>query len=220
MQRFWKNNSLSIVLIGLFLFSLIGFMVSGYNENNDEKQDRNEPTVSFGEYLTSGDFIEPLFVNWESEFLQQFMYVVLTIFLFQKGSSESKKIDEPDPVDEDPARHRADPNAPAPVRKGGFVLTLYKNSLTLVFLGLFLITVVLHAWGGVSSYNEQQVMHGHPTITFFQFFATARFWSQSFQNWQSEFMSVFAIVTLGIFLRQQGSPESKPVHASNEETGH
>lgn len=220
MQRFWKNNGLSVVVLGLFVLSMIGFIVSGYKENNQEKQERNEPPVSLSEYVTSGDFTEVLFVNWESEFLQQFAYVVLTIFLFQRGSSESKKIDEPDPVDEDPAKHRGDADAPGPVRKGGFALTLYKHSLSLVFLVLFIATFLLHGLGGVQAYNEEQVMHGQQPISYVQFFGTARFWSQSFQNWQSEFLSVFSIVVLGIFLRQQGSPESKPVHAPHSETGH
>lgn len=219
-MRFLKNNGLSIVLIVLFIVCLVGFIFSGYAENNQERQEKNEPTVSLGTYLASGDFMEPLFVNWESEFLQQFAYVVLTVFLFQKGSSESKKLEEPDPVDEKPENHRDDPNAPGPVRRGGFALTLFKNSLSLVFLILFIITFLLHGVAGLSSYNQEQTMHGQATVSFFQYFATARFWSQSFQNWQSEFLSVFSIVVFGIFLRQYGSPESKPVHAPHSETGH
>lgn len=217
---FLKNNGLSITLIALFIACLIGFIFTGYSENNEEKQQKGEPTVSLGAYLTSGDFTEVLFVNWESEFLQQFAYVVLTIFLFQKGSSESKKIEEPDPADAKPEEHQNDPDAPGPVRRGGFALILFRNSLSLVFLALFIITFLLHAWGGLSAYNQEQVQHGQQTVSFFQFLGTARFWSQSFQNWQSEFLSVFSIVVLGIFLRQYGSPESKPVHASHDETGH
>lgn len=220
MRDFWKNNNLSMVLLGLFAACLVGFVASGYQENNQERQEKNEPAVSLTEYVTSGDFTEPLFVNWESEFLQQYAYVVLTIFLFQRGSSESKKIDEADPVDEDPANHSDQPDSPWPVRKGGFVLTLYKHSLSLAFLGLLIVSMLLHALGGVEAYNQEQVMHGQQTISYLQFFATARFWSQSFQNWQSEFLSVFTIVVLGIFLRQYGSPESKPVAAPNSDTGH
>ncbi|HEU5099501.1 MAG TPA: DUF6766 family protein [Roseiflexaceae bacterium] len=219
-MRFLKNNGLSIVLIALFIGCLVGFIFTGHTEENEQKQHKGEPTVSLGEYLSSGDFAEPLFVNWESEFLQQFAYVVLTIFLFQKGSSESKKIDEPDQADEKPEEHRDDPDAPRPVRKGGFELALFKNSLSLAFLALFIIAFLLHGAGGLSAYNQEQVQHGQPTVNFLQFFGTARFWSQSFQNWQSEFLSVFSIVVLGIFLRQYGSPESKPVHAPHHETGH
>jgi hypothetical protein len=219
-MRFLKNNGLSIVLIALFIGCLIGFVFTGYEENNEEKQQKGEPTVSLGEYLSSGDFAEPLIVNWESEFLQQFAYVVLTIFLFQKGTAESKKFEEADPVDENPEQHQRDPNAPRPVRRGGLVLALYKNSLSLAFLILFIIAFILHGLGGLKAYNQGQLQHGQPQVSFLEFFETARFWSQSFQNWQSEFLSVFLIVVLGIFLRQYGSPESKPVHAPHDETGH
>lgn len=219
-MRTLKNYGLSITLIILFLGCLIGMALSGYAENNQEKQEKNEPTVSFGQYLASGDFVEPLFVNWESEFLQQFAYVVLTIFLFQKGSSESKKLDGSDPVDERPEDHRSDPQAPWPVRAGGMALLLYRNSLSLAFLAMFIVSFVLHGVGGLAAYNESQVRHGQAAVTFMQFLGTPRFWSQSFQNWQSEFLSVFAIVTMGITLRQYGSPESKPVHAPHSETGH
>jgi len=219
-MRFLKNNGLSIVLLLLFIGCLIGFIFTGYAESNQQKQQKGEPTVSLAEYLSSGDFAEPLFVNWESEFLQQFAYVVLTIFLFQKGSTESKKLDQPDPVDEKPELHQHDPSAPGPVRRGGFALKLFQNSLSLAFLVLFVIAFVLHGLGGMNAYNQEQIQHGQPTLSFFQFLETARFWSQSFQNWQSEFLSVFSIVVLGIFLRQYGSPESKPVHAPHDETGH
>jgi hypothetical protein len=219
-MRFLRNNGLSIVLLALFVGNLVGFAFAGHAQTNEEKRQKGEPTVSLGEYLTSGDFTEPLFVNWESEFLQQFAYVVLTIFLFQKGSSESKKIEAADPSDERPEEHRDDPGAPGPVRAGGLALAIYRNSLSLAFLALFVLAFLLHAAGGMSAYNQEQAMHGRPTVSFLQFLGTARFWSQSFQNWQSEFLSVFSIVTLGIFLRQQGSPESKPVHAPNDQTGH
>ncbi|NTU80766.1 MAG: hypothetical protein HGA45_15545 [Chloroflexales bacterium] len=219
-MRFLKNNGLSITLLALFIGCLIGFVVTGHAENNEEKQQKGEPTVSLGDYVTSGDFTEPLFVNWESEFLQQFAYVVLTIFLFQKGSSESKKVEKPDSVDEKPEDHQHDPHAPWPVRRGGVALKLYKHSLSLVFLALFIISLLLHAVGGVSAYNQGLAQHGQTTVSLLEFLGTPRFWSQSFQNWQSEFLSVLSIVVLGIFLRQYGSPESKPVHAPHDETGH
>lgn len=215
-----KNNGLSIVLLVLFVGTLVGFIFSGYADINDERQQKDEPPLSMTEYLTGGEFSEQLFVNWESEFLQQFAYVVLTIFLFQKGSSESKKIDEPDPADERPAAHRNDPNAPWPVRRGGLSLTLFQNSLSLVFITLFVIAFLLHGLSGMNALNTERALQGQAGISFLQFLGTAHFWSQSFQNWQSEFLSVFAIVVLGIFLRQYGSPESKPVHSPNHQTGH
>jgi hypothetical protein len=219
MGRFWRENGLSITMFVLFFISLAGQSVTGLMEYNDEQQEHNQPTVSYGEYVTSGHFTETVFENWESEFLQMAAYVVLTIFLFQKGSSESKKLDEPEPVDEDPRQARDRENVPGPVRQGGWVLTIYENSLALAFVLLFLFSFALHAIGGTQLYNEEQMQHGNEAVSVVQYLGTARFWFESFQNWQSEFLSVGVLVVLSVFLRQRGSPESKPVAAPHSETG-
>jgi hypothetical protein len=216
----WKNNSLSIVVFALFLLSLVGHSVAGWKTHNEEEQQHGKPPTSYGQFLESAEFGETVFENWESEFLQMGFYVILTVFLFQKGSAESKKLDGDNECDEDPEAHRNDPGAPAPVRKGGWILTLYKNSLSLAFLLLFALSFVLHASNGARKYNEEQLEHGSTEhIGAIQYMGNAKFWYESFQNWQSEFLAVLAIVTLSIWLRQWGSPESKPVHASYEETG-
>jgi hypothetical protein len=146
-------------------------------------------------------------------------YVFLTIFLFQKGSSESKDPDEESPQDKDPREERNKPGVPWPVRKGGWWLKLYENSLVLAFLLLFFMSVVIHAIGGAHHYNEEQIAHGKDPITVLGYFKTTRFWFESFQNWQSEFLAIAAMVVLSIFLRQRGSPESKPVAATMSQTG-
>jgi hypothetical protein len=147
-------------------------------------------------------------------------YVVLTVFLYQKGSSESKKYDGTDEVDEDPLAHRTDKNVPGPVRAGGWRLRLYQNSLSLAFLLLFLISFVGHAASGARKFAEEQREHGvHEELTVLEYLQQPRFWYESFQNWQSEFLAVLAIVVLSIWLRQWGSPESKPVHAPHASTG-
>jgi hypothetical protein len=158
--------------------------------------------------------------NWESEFLQMFAYVLLTAFLFQKGSAESKNPDQPEAVDRDPRQSRHRKDAPWPVRRGGVVLKLYENSLALALFLLFVIAFVLHAIGGASEYSEQQIAHGGKAVTALQYIATARFWFESLQNWQSEFFSIGILVVLSIFLRQKGSPESKPVDSPHSMTGH
>lgn len=145
-------------------------------------------------------------------------YVMLTAFLVQKGSAESKDPGADESVDEDPARHRLDPDAPWPVRRGGVWLTLYENSLFLAFVVLFLLSMLGHALGGVAELNAERASHGQGPLSVVEFVRTAEFWFQSFQNWQSEFLAMFAIVVLSIFLRQKGSPESKPVHSSNAAT--
>jgi hypothetical protein len=218
MKKFLRENGLSLTLLTITLLTLAGNVVTGWHVYNGELRDFHRPEISFGAYLTSGHCIESVFENWESEFLQMGLYVLFTAFLFQKGSSESKSPDEPEEVDREPSLRRA--NAPWPVRRGGWVLKLYENSLSLAFMLLFLASFLLHASGGVRYYNAQQAMLGKPErLTMPEFMGTSEFWFQSLQNWQSEFLSMLAVVVLSIFLRQKGSPESKPVDAAHGETG-
>ena len=218
MKEFFRNNGLSIVMFLLFSFSLVGQSITGFMEYNDDQESHNGSEISFPSYLLSGHFVEAVFENWESEFLQMGSYVILTVFLFQKGSSESKDPDKEEKVDEDP-REAKNKDAPGPVRKGGLALKLYENSLTITLFLLFLISFLLHAIGGHDAYNNEQMEHGGETVSVIGYLATSRFWFESFQNWQSEFMSVGALIVLSIFLRQRGSPESKPVASPHSETG-
>jgi hypothetical protein len=216
----WKNNSLSIVVLLAFLVCLAGHSVAGWLVYNEEQAQHGEPDeVSYLQFVRSSEFGETVFENWESEFLQMGFYVILTVFLFQRGSSESKKGDGTDEVDEDPEKHRNDPEAPAPVRRGGWRLALYKNSLSLAFLLLFAISFIGHAASGARRFNEEELEHGGTaSVTTLSYMGKAQFWYESLQNWQSEFLAVLAIVLLSIWLRQWGSPESKPVHAPHRET--
>jgi len=216
----WKNNNLSIVLFALFALCLVGHAYSGWLAYNDEQEEHGQPQVGLSEFLRTSEFGETVFENWESEFLQMAFYVVLTVFLYQKGSSESKKHDGTDEVEEEPEAHRDDPDAPGPVKKGGWRLAIYKSSLSLAFALLFLISFIGHAAAGARKFSEEQREHGTKTeLSTLQYMAKPQFWYESFQNWQSEFLAVLAIVVLSIRLRQWGSPESKPVHAPHEETG-
>ena len=214
-----RENALSLVLVALFLLFLGGQSVAGFYNFNEEQRDHNEPPVSYLHYLTTGSFIESVGENWESEFLQMFAYVLFTVFLVQKGSSESKDPDKEEAVDEDPRGKADDPAAPWPVRKGGWVLKLYENSLALAFLLLFLGSLLLHALGGGAEYNAEQVAHGQHPIALLAYLLTPRFWFESLQNWQSEFLAIACMVVLTIFLRQRGSPESKPVASPHRATG-
>ncbi len=173
--------------------------------------------VSFYEYSSSGHFIQSTFENWESEFLQMALFVVLTIFLFQKGSSESKDPDKVEEVDREPDPNRK--GAPAAVKSGGLVLTLYKNSLSIILFLLFVVSFILHFKGSLMDENQERLSAGLGSLEAMEYMSGSRFWFESLQNWQSEFLSVFAIVVLSIFLRQHRSPQSKPVDAANSETG-
>jgi hypothetical protein len=216
----WKNNNLSIVLALLFLATLVGHSIAGWKSYNEEQSEHRSAEVTYTEFLRTSEFGETIFENWESEFLQMAMYVFLTVFLYQKGSSESKKHDGTDAVEELPEAHKNDPGVPSPVRRGGWRLTLYKNSLGLAFAALFLFAFFMHAATGAAKYTEEQREHGSSEkVTMLGYMQKPLFWYESMQNWQSEFLAVLSIVTLSIWLRQWGSPESKPVHAKHSDTG-
>lgn len=219
MKRLWRNNGLSITLMGLFLIFQLGLSIVGQQQYNQEQQDHQQPTVSYREYIAGPAFLEATMESWESKFLQMFAYVLLTASLFQKGSSESKDPDKEEAVDRDPWQFRDKPNAPWPVRWGGIFLTLYQSSLATVLFLLFGFSFVLHAVGGAKEYTQQKLEHGGQAVTILSFLGTSEFWSQSLQNWQSEFFSIGVMVLISIVLRHKGSPESKLVDSPHAKTG-
>ena len=217
MKKVFRNNGLSIVFFLLFLISILGQAVTGLKQHNEEMLEEGGQQLHMGQYLRSGHFLQATFENWESEFLQMALFVILTMFLYQKGSSESKDPDKKEEVDREPNPKRRD--APWPVRKGGLILKIYSHSLCYALGLIFLLSFLLHWYGSLKDYNEEQLLKGHPTETAWQYLGNSRLWFESFQNWESEFLSVLAIVMLSIFLRQKGSPQSKPVDAPYTETG-
>ena len=220
MRRFLRDNGLSVALFGLFLISLIGQALTGWRAQAEELRLHELPAIGFLPYLTSGHFISAVFENWESEFLQMAAYVLLTIFLFQKGASESKKPDEDNPEDESPSAKRNNPQAPWPVHRGGLLLKLYSHSLSIALVTLFLASFWLHVAGSTRRINEAALQHHQPPQTITDTLVDPQFWYESFQNWQSEFLSIGVLLVLGIYLRERGSPESKPVAAPHAATGH
>jgi Domain of unknown function (DUF6766) len=206
-------------MFGLFGIFLVGQALTGWNAYNTGQREHLQRAVGLGSYLSTGHFVEATFENWESEFLQMASYVLLTIWLVQKGSSESKPPGGEPAKDAHPRSVSNPLQAPGPVRRGGWQLTLYENSLGIALGILFVLSFVLHALGGAREYSAEQVAHGRQAVSTMEFVTTSTFWFQSFQNWQSEFVAVGSIVVLTIFLRQRGSPESKPVAASHHDTG-
>lgn len=217
MKKILYQNSLSIVFLLLFIGAFFGQVFFGIDEYNKELIENGGHAVTMSDYLTTGHFIESTFENWESEFLQMALFVWLTIFLKQKGSSESKGFDGKEAVDREPSPERK--GAPWPVKKGGVWLWLYKNSLTIILFLLFFASFALHFYGSFKDENTANMLKGNPQISLADYWGESRFWFESFQNWQSEFLSVFAIIVLSIFLRQKGSSQSKPVDAPHCETG-
>ena len=169
MRRILRDNGLLLINLGLFVIFLVAMSLAGVREYNADQLEHREAAVSFWNYLTTGAFVEAVFENWESEFLQMGMYVVLTAYLFQRGSSESKPIEGDAPQDADPRHADLRKAVPWPVRKGGLVLKLYENSLALFFFLLFFLSIWAHAVGGAKDYSEEQVTHGQSAVTTWQY---------------------------------------------------
>ena len=213
-NNFFYRNSLSIVLIALMLIFWLGQFLTGWKTDNDELAEQGQKLLDFGQYLHSGHFIQATFENWESEFLQMMLYILLTVSLRQKGFSESKSLTEKEDVDKEPSVH---PKAPWPVKKGGIWLKVYNHSLSLAFGILFLISFSLHFYGSYKAFNTEQFIKRKAMVTAYQYLSESRFWFESFQNWQSEFLAVASIVLLSIWLREKGSPQSKPVDMAHDD---
>jgi hypothetical protein len=216
MKRFLRDNGLSLVLFGSFLVLLLGQIVTGRWEYNEDRRERGDAPVNYQQYLRSGHFVEATMENWESEFLQMSAYVLLTVFLFQRGAADSKDPDDSDDLEDGSGPRR---DSPSPVRRGGWRLLLYQNSLSLALFAIFVASFALHASGGAAAYNEDVRDSGRPVVSAVGYLATSRFWFESFQNWQREFFSIGVMTVLSIFLRQKGSPESKPLASPHRQTG-
>ena len=215
MPRIIKDNGLTIVLMLMFGASLVGQWLSGWALESEELRRHGGETLSRLAYLRDPAFISSVFENWESEFLQMSMYVVLTAFLYQRGSSESNDPDCPDRA----ADWQIEPDSPAPLRAGPAVRWLYAHSLGIALFLLFIASFVLHWIHSARAASAQALEHGAPPIGAIAYLGDPQLWFESFQNWQSEFLSTAVLVVLSIFLRQQNSPESKPVAAPHRHTG-
>jgi hypothetical protein len=216
-DRSWLHeHALGLALAAMFLGSMLGLAATGRLATNEQRVEHGLAPLSMREYLTTPDFVSATFENWESEFLQMGVFVLLTVWLREKGSSESRPLD---PAEEKKPKF---PVAQQPrwARAGGIVRRLYENSLSLALFALFAVSFVLHFLGSLRLYNDGQAMHGQPAVTAGEYALHPQFWFESFQNWQSEFVSVLAIVMLSVWLRQKDSPQSKPVEAPHSHTGH
>jgi hypothetical protein len=216
-KTFVRENGLALTMAVFFVLALAGQIVAGWAAFNEDQRQHHASEVTLATYLTTGHFGEAVFENWESEFLQMGTFVLLTVGLRQKGSPESKVLEGEEDVDREPDPNR--PGAPWPVRAGGIVSRVYAHSLGLALLGLFVLSFALHVATGAAVASADDALHGGPPVSPLEYLATPRLWFESFQNWQSEFMSIAALTVLSVFLREKGSSESKPVDASHSETG-
>jgi hypothetical protein len=209
-KRIFKNNGLATVMFAIFAGSIIGMSLTGWAHENNELSAHGRQSQSYSQYIGSGNFAEAVFENWESEFLQMWALVILTVFLYQKGSSDSKSLRGKAPQDTS--------SRLSIVRAGGWKKrrraighTLYAHSLGLALLSLLIISFLLHAAGGTNAYNETVMQHGGASVTMIEYMGSPQFWFESLQNWQSEFLAVGSLLVLSIYLRERGSQQSKPV---------
>jgi hypothetical protein len=216
--KFLKDNSLTLALLALFALSITGQWISGWHVANEELAEHGRAAMSLATYTVSPDFLSAVFENWESEFLQMAMYVLLTSMLFQRGSAESKDPDE-GPRDRDLLLQAGKPGAPRILSAGRLVRALYARSLFLALAALFVASFVIHWTQSARVAAQQALEHGAVPPTTLGYLGDAQLWFESFQNWQSEFLSTAVLVVLSIFLRQQESPESKAVAAPHSQTG-
>jgi hypothetical protein len=216
-----RNHSLSLFFFTIFVAALIGQAIAGNAEFNNEAIAHGSETMSFSSYVVSADFGQAVMENWQSEYLQFTLFIFATVWFVQKGSPESKKLDEVGTESDKDQKvgQYAQQSSPKWARGRGFKLWLYSNSLLLVMLTIWLGSWLAHSLTGWRVFNEEALDHDEATLSWLQYLGTADFWETTLQNWQSEFLAVGSMAVLAIYLRQRGSPESKPVGAPHEATG-
>jgi hypothetical protein len=220
-RRFLRENSLSLFFLGLFLAALFAQSIAGNGVFNEEQMEHGEPTMSWRRYLVSSHFGAAVLENWQSEYLQFTLFILATVWLLQRGSNESKPLEDAGLESDEQQRigRHAPRNAPRWARAGGWRTTLYSNSLLLVMTAIFLGSWLGQSVAAWRVYNSESTEHEQPTVSWASYLRTADFWERSLENWQSEFLAVGTMAAFTIYLRQRGSPESKPVGAPHDETG-
>jgi hypothetical protein len=215
------TNGLSIAFGLLFLFSLAGQALSGVAFFNEEQVASGLEEISFWQYVTSSSFAVDVSENWQSEYLQFLLFIVLTVWLVQKGSPEGKEIEKRgiQSDDEEFVGQFAKQESPKWAKAGGFRTLLFSNSLGLVMGGVFVLSWLVQSVTGFSAHAEQQLANLQDPGTWQEYLVSPEFWNRTLQNWQSEFLAVWSMVILSVYLRQRSSPESKPVGEAHDATG-
>jgi len=213
MRRVFRDNGLSIAFLTIFLLALVGQSIAGLAHTNEQLEQHHQVPVGYLDYVTSSDFLVDVAENWQSEFLQFTLFILATVWLVQRGSPESKK-----PGDEGTGSDKsqlvgehARQDSPKWARVRGLRLWVYSNSLLIVMGSIFLLSWLAQSLAGQTVANEENAQHGDPPLSWAEYVASPDFWDRTFQNWQSEFLAVGAMVVFSIYLRQRGSSESKPV---------
>jgi hypothetical protein len=221
MRRFFKENSLSIVFLVLFLGALAGQAIAGHADFNEQQTYHGDPTISLGRYVVSSEYAVDVMENWQSEYLQFTLFVLLTVWLLQRGSPESKELDKAGRESDEDQKvgEHAEQTSPEWAKVGGIRRTIYENSLLLVMGAFWIGTWLAQSVAGVVQYNSERLDHELDTVSWVTYLGRPDFWNRTLQNWQSEFLAVGSMAILSVYLRQRGSPESKPVGSPHTATG-
>jgi hypothetical protein len=220
-KRFVRDNGLALFFGLLFLAALVGQAIAGHASFNSDQLAHGNEAISFWRYLSSSDFAVDVLENWQSEYLQFTLFILATVWLVQRGSPESKELHKAGTESDEDQRigEHARADAPRWARAGGLRTRIYSNSLLLVMATIWVLSWLGQSIAGRVVYNEEQLDHGEQTLSWFQYLGSSDFWDRTLQNWQSELLAVGSMVVLAIYLRQRGSPESKPVGAPHASTG-
>jgi hypothetical protein len=220
-RRFLKHNGLSIVFLAMFLVALVLQAMAGHADFNEDQDRHGDPHISLGRYVTSSEFSTAVMENWQSEYLQFTLFILLTVWLLQRGSPESKELDRAggESDEEQKVGPHATPESPRWAKVEGIRRTIYENSLVLVMGTFWLGTWFAQSVTGVTEYNAERVGHSEVPVSWANYLTRPDFWEKTLQNWQSEFLAVGSMAIFAVYLRQRGSPESKPVGAPHHKTG-
>jgi hypothetical protein len=216
-----RNHGLSLFFLTIFFAALIGQAIAGSAEFNNDAIEHGSETLSFWSYVVSPDFGQAVMENWQSEYLQFTLFIFATVWFVQKGSPESKQLDKVGTESDEDQKvgEHATAKSPKWAKARGIKRFLYSNSLLIVMGTIWIGSWLAHSLTGWRVYNETQLDHDGSTLGWVQYLGSADFWETTLQNWQSEFLAVGSMAVLAIYLRQRGSPESKPVGAAHEATG-
>ena len=220
MRSVVRDNGLSLFFLTLFAFTLTAQSFAGQRNINAEQREHGAEPLSWWDYVTSADYWSAVMENWQSEFLQFAVFIGATVWLVQRGSNESKRLEDVglETDEEQRVGRHATARSPRLARAGGLPRRLYENSLLLTMTSIFLATWLAQSLNNWRMFNEEQREHSEPTVSWGRYLVDPDFWEKTLQNWQSEFLAVGVMVVFTIYLRQRGSPESKPVGAPHDET--
>jgi uncharacterized protein DUF6766 len=221
MRTWLRDQSLSLFFLAIFFAAVLGQSIAGHSVYNQEQVSHGSEPLSWLSYVFSSHFGEAVLENWESEWLQMALFAIAGIYLFQRGSVESKQPGEYgfESDQKEKIGGFAQQNSPRLAKLADWRTGLYAHSLTIALTSIFLLSWLVQSLTGWTEYNNEQQEHDDAPVSWIRYVTLPDFWEKTLQNWQSEFLALGTMTVFTIYLRQRGSPESKPVGSPHTETG-